>query len=171
MQFHSDKWNVNRIALYGLLIALALVLSYVESLVPAFFAVPGMKLGLTNLVVLVALYKMDAKSAITINVIRVLLVSFMFGNAASFAYSLAGAVLSFLIMFLLKSTGKFSLYMVSVCGGVFHNVGQILMAMILLSTTSIGYYLMILWFTGIVTGLLIGIISAEIIKRIPKINN
>lgn len=155
------------ITTYGLLIALALVLSYVESLLPAFFAIPGMKLGLTNIVVVVALCKLGGKSAFAINIIRILLVTFMFGNAASFLYSLAGGLLSTLLMIVLKKCGIFSMTAVSAAGGVAHNVGQILMAMLLLYTSAVGYYMLVLWFTGIVTGLFVGVISGEIIKRIP----
>ncbi len=161
--------NIRKITTYGLLVALALVLSYVESLVPAFFAIPGMKLGLTNIVVVVALYRLDAKSAFAINVIRILLLSFMFGNGASFMYSLAGGMLSTLLMIFLKKWGAFSMTAVSAVGGVAHNLGQILMAMLLLYTSAVGYYMLVLWFTGIVTGLVIGLISAEIVKRLPTI--
>ncbi len=161
--------NIRKITTYGLLVALALVLSYVESLVPAFFAIPGMKLGLTNIVVVVALYRLDAKSAFAINVIRILLLSFMFGNGASFMYSLAGGMLSTLLMIFLKKWGVFSMTAVSAAGGVAHNLGQILMAMLLLYTSAVGYYMLVLWFTGIVTGLVIGLISAEIVKRLPTI--
>lgn len=159
------------ITAYGLLIALALVLSYVETLVPAFFAVPGMKLGLTNIVVVVALYKIDYKSGFIINVVRILLVALLFGNGASLMYSIAGGVLSYAVMALLKRFGQFSIVAVSAAGGIFHNVGQILMAMILLYTTAIGYYLAVLWFTGIITGIVIGIIAAEITKRLPDFNS
>ena len=162
-------FNVKTITTYGLLIALALVLSYVESLVPAFFAVPGMKLGLTNIVVVVALYKMDMKSALFINVIRILLVTFLFGNGASFLYSLAGGLLSYLIMILLFKMKDFSMVTVSIAGGIFHNVGQILVAMVIMNTTSLVYYMIILWFTGILTGAVIGIISYEVVKRLPKL--
>ena len=162
----TKRTPTRRIALYGLLVALALILSYVESLVPAFFAVPGMKLGLTNVVVLVALYTMDEKSAISINVLRILLVSFLFGNGVSFLYSLAGGVLSGLIMILLKKTGSFRMVTVSIAGGIAHNVGQILMAMAILETTALAYYLLILWFSGMASGIVIGIISAETAKRV-----
>lgn len=155
------------IAEYGILVALALVLAFVESQIPVFFAVPGMKLGLTNLVVMIALYHMDEKSAISINIIRILLVSFMFGNVASLAYSLSGGLLSGAAMIVLKKTKKLSMLGVSVAGGVAHNIGQILAAMVLLETTSIGWYLLILWFAGIGAGAVIGIISAEVVKRLP----
>ncbi|MCR5416242.1 MAG: Gx transporter family protein [Pseudobutyrivibrio sp.] len=159
-----------RLTTYALLIALALVLSYVESLVPAFFAVPGMKLGLTNIVVLIALYKLDFKSAFFISVVRIVLVTAMFGNAASLAYSIGGGVLSLLVMALLKKTGRFSLVAVSAAGGIFHNIGQVLVAMWLLYTPEIAYYMLLLWFSGIVTGLVVGLISALVLVRIPRID-
>jgi heptaprenyl diphosphate synthase len=136
--------KIGKIARYSLLIAVALILSYVEAQIPAFFAVPGMKLGLTNLVVLVALYLMDEKSAILINLLRIVLVSVLFGNGMSLAYSVAGGLLSGLVMILLKRTGRFSIVAVSVAGGVAHNIGQILVAMVLLGTGSLAWYLLIL---------------------------
>ena len=160
--------NTKRIASYGLLTALALVLAFVESQVPAFFAVPGMKLGLTNVVVLFALYCMDEKSALLINVLRILLVAFLFGNGVSLLYSLAGGILSTLVMILLKKTGRFHIITVSVAGGIFHNVGQILVAMLILETASLAYYLLILWFTGIGAGLVIGLIGGEVCRRLQK---
>ena len=159
--------NTKKLTIYGLLIALALVLSYVESLVPAFFAIPGMKLGLTNIVVVVALYKMDSKSAVAINIVRIILVSALFGNAATLAYSIGGGVLSLIVMIVIKRTGKFSIMAVSACGGIAHNLGQILVAMALLYTAEIGYYMIVLWFTGIITGLIIGEVSGMVVKRLP----
>ena len=152
----------------GILTALALILSYVESLIPAFFAVPGMKLGLTNLVVLTALYILNVPGALAINLVRILLVSLLFGNAASLSYSLAGGLLSFAVMYVLKRSDRFSPVTVSVAGGVFHNIGQILVAMLLLGTSYLAWYLVILWFTGIAAGALIGLIGGIIIKRLKN---
>ncbi len=158
--------KTDRIAKYSLLIALAMIFSYLEAQIPAFFAVPGMKLGLTNVVVLTALYLMDAKSAIVINLLRIFLVSVMFGNGMSLAYSAAGGILSGIVMILLKRTGKFSIVTVSATGGVCHNVGQILVAMALLETRALGWYLLILWFTGLAAGLAIGILGGMLVKRL-----
>lgn len=157
------------VAQYGLLVALALVLSYLEAQIPAFFTVPGMKLGLTNLVVLLALYQMGAKSAMLINVIRILLVSLLFGNGVSLAYSLAGGLLSGAVMILLQKTGKFRIITVSVAGGVAHNVGQVLVAMALMETTALAWYLLALWFTGLASGAVIGIIGGMLCERMKKI--
>jgi heptaprenyl diphosphate synthase len=162
--------KAKQIAQYGLLIAMAMILSYVEAQIPAFFAVPGMKLGLTNVVVLYALYCMGDKSALMINFIRIFLVSMLFGNGISIAYSIAGGLLSGLVMIILKKTGKFGIVTVSIAGGVAHNIGQILVAMYLLEVTAIAWYLLILWFTGIVSGLLIGILGGELCKRLRKID-
>ena len=158
--------KTRKIALYGMLAALALILSWAESLVPPFFAVPGMKLGLTNIVVLTALYLMDTKSAVLINFVRIALVAALFGSGASFLYSLAGALLSAAVMILLKKTGRFGIAGVSAAGGVAHNVGQILVAMAVLETASIGWYLMILWLTGLVSGVLVGLLGGVVTGRL-----
>ena len=160
--------NGKTIARYGLLIALALILSYAEAQIPAFFAVPGMKLGLTNLVVLLALYLMGSGSAVTINMIRIVLVALLFGNGMSLAYSAAGGLLSGGVMILLKKTGRFSVVTVSIAGGVMHNAGQILVAMVLLGTGSLAWYLLILWFTGIASGAVIGILGGLLCGRLEK---
>lgn len=161
--------STRKLTIYALLIAAALVLSYIESIIPTFFAVPGMKLGLTNIVIVVALYKMNRKSALLINFARVILATAMFGNMASFAYSIGGAMLSLTVMILVKRLGRFSIIAVSACGGIAHNLGQIIVAMILLSTYQVGYYMIVLWFTGVVTGLFIGIISGLIVERLPDV--
>jgi heptaprenyl diphosphate synthase len=157
------------IAQYGLIIAMALILSGIEAQIPAFFALPGMKLGLTNVVILFALYRMGAKSALQVNLLRILLVALMFGNGVSLAYSVVGGILSTLAMIALKKIGKFSIITVSIIGGVIHNLGQILVAMILLETVSLAWYLLILWFTGIASGFVIGLIGGELCKRLEKI--
>lgn len=156
-----------RIARYALLVALAMVLSWLESLVPVSAAVPGVKLGLTNLVVLFALYRMSLRDAAVISLIRVLLVSFTFGNAYAFAYSMAGAVLSLLVMALLHRSGKFSPVGVSVSGGVCHNIGQILVAMAVLGTGRIAVYLPVLMVSGLAAGVAIGAVGGLLVKRIP----
>lgn len=156
------------LAFYGLMIALAMILSYLESLIPPFFAIPGMKLGLTNLVVLIMLYFRGAKSALFINAVRIILVSLLFGNSMSFVYGIAGGVLSGAVMILLKRTGKFSIVAVSIAGGVAHNIGQILAAIILMNTTSIAWYLVVLWFTGVASGAVIGILGGLLCKKLQK---
>ena len=158
--------NTKNVAVYGVLAALAMILSYVEVQIPAFVAVPGMKLGLTNIVVLVALYKLGNKSAIFINIVRIIAISLLFGTAMSFAFSFAGGMLSTLMMILLKKISKFSTIGVSVVGGVTHNIGQIIVAVILLNTKAIAWYLPILWISGIFSGMLIGFIGAMVCSRV-----
>lgn len=158
--------KTKKIATYGVMAALAMILSYVEMQLPAFVAIPGVKLGLTNIVVLVALYKMGYKSALFINVVRIIAVSLLFGTFMSFAFSFTGGMLSTLVMILLKKSDKFSAVGVSVAGGITHNIGQILAAMLLLNTKAIIWYLPVLWLSGILSGLLIGLIGALIVKRI-----
>lgn len=158
--------KAKKIALYGLLTALALILSYVESLLPLSFTVPGIKMGLPNVAILFALYKLDFKSACIISLIRVVLTSTLFSNGFSLVYSAAGAVLSLTVMYLLRRSGKFSVAAVSAAGGVAHNVGQIIVAIFVLETGALIYYLPVLCISGIVTGLLIGLVSALLIKRV-----
>lgn len=147
-------------------IALAMILSYVESQIPTIIPVPGVKMGLANIVVVFTLYKLGAKQAIVISLIRVFLLALMFGSLVSMVYSIAGAVLSLLCMFILKKMDMFSTVAVSVVGGVMHNVGQIVMACIILSTDLIRYYLPFLMLSGILSGIVIGLVAAVIIKRI-----
>lgn len=155
-----------RVARYALLVALAMVLSWLESLVPASAIAPGMKLGLTNLVVVFVLYRMSARDAAILSLIRVALVSMTFGNAYSFAYSLAGAVLSLAVMAALKQTDKFSILGVSIAGGVGHNIGQILVAMAVLGTARLAWYLPALLVSGTAAGAAIGAVGGIVTKRI-----
>lgn len=154
------------IARFALLTALAMVLSWVESLVPLSVAVPGVKLGLTNLVVLFALYRMGTRAAWCLSLVRVLLVSFTFGNAFSLWYSLAGAILSLLVMMALKATGKFSVTGVSVAGAVCHNLGQILVAMAVLRSTAVAFYYPALLLSGTIAGVCIGLAGGVLVRRI-----
>ena len=160
--------KASKLARYGLLIALALALSWLESLLPP-LGVPGVKLGLPNLAVVFALYRLGWKDACVISLVRVALVALLFGNGAGLAYSAAGAALSLAVMGLLNKTGKFSPVGVSVAGGVAHNAGQILVAMALLETARLAWYLPVLWISGTVAGVLIGIASGELVKRVPDI--
>ncbi|MDE6839992.1 MAG: Gx transporter family protein [Oscillospiraceae bacterium] len=159
--------KASKVARYGLLTALALVLSWVESLLPPLGA-PGVKLGLPNLAIVFALYRLGWKDACVISLVRVVLVTLLFGNGAALAYSIAGAALSLALMGLLKNTGKFSSVGVSVAGGVAHNAGQILVAMALLETSRLAWYLPVLWVSGTVAGVLVGVISGILVKRIPE---
>lgn len=150
----------------ALTISLAMILSFVESQIPAFVAVPGVKMGLANIAVVFSLYKLGWKEAAVISLVRVFLVSMLFGSVASLMYSAAGAVLSFSGMLIMRSTKLFSCTAVSVAGGVLHNVGQILMACLVLETGKLSYYLPPLLISGVLAGIVIGVVSAILIKRI-----
>ena len=165
---NKTKASAKTAAKYGMLIALALVFSYLEAQIPSFFPVPGMKLGLTNIIVLLSLYRMGWKSAMAVNVLRIVLVSFLFGGISAMIYSLAGGMLSTIVMILLKKTDRFRIVTVSIAGGISHNVGQIIVAVFALNTVGIAWYLTVLWFSGLASGTLIGIIGAELVKRLPE---
>ena len=143
-----------------------MILSFVESQIPAFVAIPGVKVGLANIAVVFVLYKLGWKEAVLISLVRVFMVSVLFGTAVSLFYSVAGAVLSLTGMVLLKRTGLFSTVAVSVTGGVLHNVGQILMACLLLETNVIVYYLPFLILSGVIAGVVIGVVAAIMVKRV-----
>jgi heptaprenyl diphosphate synthase len=162
--------RTKKITTIGILIALALILSYVESQIPAFVAIPGMKLGLTNIVVLTTLYILDVKSAMLINVIRIIIVAILFGSAMSFAFSFVGGMLSTIVMILLKKSGRMKIIGVSAAGGITHNIGQILTAMVLLGTKAIAWYLPVLWISGIFSGVVIGIIGGLVTARLGKLD-
>ena len=160
--------KASKVAQYGLIAALALVLSYLESLVPS-LGVPGVKLGLPNIAIVFALYRLGWRDACIISLVRVFLVFLLFGNGAGLAYSVVGAALSLALMGLLKKTGKFSSVGVSVAGGVAHNGGQILVAMALLETSRLAWYLPVLWVSGTVAGVLVGIVSGVLVKRVLEV--
>lgn len=149
-------------AYMGMLLALSLILSYVESLIPFFFGIPGMKLGLANMAVLLALWQMGEKRALSINILRILLASLLFGNMSMFFYSAAGGALSFFMMAGMKRTGKFSAVGVSMGGGVFHNIGQLLVAFFVVRTEGVFYYIPFLLIAGMVTGFLNGMIVTAV---------
>lgn len=158
--------KASRITQYALLLALALVLSYVEALVPLSLAVPGVKLGLPNLVIVFALYRLGFRDACVISVLRIVMVALLFGNALSMAYSLSGAILSLSVMVLLLKYGKLSVVGVSVAGGVFHNIGQIVCAMLLLETSQIAYYLPVLLVSGTLAGIAVGVVSGLLVRHV-----
>lgn len=155
-------------AYLGLCLALALICSYVEVLVPLPIGIPGVKLGLANIVMVVVLYRSGWRDAACVSFARVLLAGFLFGSMYSILYSLAGALLSLAVMCLLKQYGKLHIISVSAAGGVFHNVGQFLIAAVVVENYRILYYLPVLFLVGMVTGILIGIGATEIIKRLPR---
>ena len=158
--------RVKKMTSLALTVSFALVLSFIESRIPAFVAIPGIKAGLANIAVIFCLYKFGLKEAITVSVLRVVIVSMLFGSPVSFIYSAAGAILSIFSMVTLKKTTRLAEVAASVVGGVMHNVGQITMASILLDTNVVIYYLPVLIFSGTVAGIVVGVASAVLIKRI-----
>ena len=161
------KRNSQRIAILGLCTAVAMVFAYVEVLLPPLFtAVPGIKLGLPNIAIIFVLYRMGLREAASVSFVRIVAVSLLFGNPMTFAYSIAGGVLSLAAMALLRKLDFLSMVGVSVAGGVLHNVGQILMAMLLLGTAELGYYLIVLAVTGTISGILIGLCGSFAVKRV-----
>ena len=152
-----------RVATDGIFIALALILSYLEALIPISIGVPGVKIGFANIVVVTGLYYMKLSDVCLISFVRIFISSLLFGNLMALIYSLAGGILSLGIMILLKKTDRFSIVGVSMAGGVFHNIGQILAAMIVTSVPVIAYYLPVLMGIGLVTGLVMGFISGRVL--------
>lgn len=155
-------------AYLGMLTALAFVFSYIEFLLPINLGVPGVKLGLANLVIIVALYTINARWAFALSVVRILLTGFTFGNPASMIYSLAGGMLSLVIMILAKKCKIFSVTGVSILGGVFHNIGQIVVAVLVVETTGVLFYLPVLILSGTLAGVLIGILASILIRNLTK---
>ena len=162
----SRNGKARRVALYGMLTALAFILSYVESLVPVTVGIPGVKLGLANLVVVIALYTLDLKGAFVISAVRIVLSGLTFGGLFSMLYSLAGGLLSFAVMAILSRKKLFGTVGVSVCGGVAHNIGQLLVAMAVLETESVWYYFPVLLISGSVAGVLIGLLGGWMTGRV-----
>lgn len=163
------KGKSQKIAFLGLCTALALILAYVEIMIqPLIPSVPGIKMGLPNIIIIFLLYRRGAGAAISVSLVRIILVSMLFSNVVALSYSLAGAILSLVVMLLLRKLNFMSAVGVSVAGGVAHNIGQILMAMFLLETVELGYYLVILTVTGTAAGVLVGLCGSLLIKKIPQ---
>ena len=158
--------NTKKLTTLAITVSLALILSFIESRIPAFVAIPGIKVGLANIAVIFTLYKLGAKEAVGVSIIRVLLVSMLFGSPVSMLYSIAGAVLSLAVMIILKKLTPLNEITVSICGGVMHNIGQICMASIMLSTNVVIYYLPFLLLSGILAGVAVGVVSGLLIKKV-----
>lgn len=165
-----------QLAAIGMLSALALVLSFLESLIPFQPGLPGIKLGLANLVIVFALYRMNVHSALLINTVRILLAGLLFSGLFGLLYSAAGAAASLTAMTLLlqinrkkEQVGKsilFSIFGVSMTGGVFHNLGQLLVAILFLSSLNLIYYLPVMIISGIVMGLINGMIARLLLQKL-----
>lgn len=150
------------------MVALAFVFSYLESLLPVFVGIPGVKLGVANGVTLVVLYLLRPRDALAISCLRILLAGFTFGSPASMLYSLAGGLLSFLVMWLCYRSERFSVVGVSMAGGVAHNVGQLLLAMVALQTRQVVWYAPVLLISGLITGALIGLLTRLLLPRLRR---
>lgn len=157
-----------KVAYFGVFTALALIFSYVETLIPINFGIPGAKLGLANLVIVTVLYRARWQDAFLLSVIRIVLAGFIFGNLFAILYSLAGGLLSLAAMTMIKQRGSFSVIGVSMAGGVTHNIGQLIVAMLVVETYQVGYYLPVLMISGLVTGALIGLVCKEVIRRLKN---
>lgn len=156
--------GAGKIAYLGMFVTLAFIFSYVEAILPFSIGVPGIKLGLANIVIVTALYAFGIKEAFAISAVRIILVALTFSNTFTMIYSLAGGILSWALMSLFKLSNKFSIIGVSVIGGVFHNIGQLTVAAILMETAGLIYYLLILMIGGTITGIIIGILGKYILK-------
>ena len=158
--------NTLKLTTLAITISIAMILSFIESRIPAFVAIPGIKVGLANIAVFFALYKLGVKEAITVSIIRVILVSMLFGSPISMIYSICGAVLSLSSMIVIKLFTPLNEVTVSVAGGVMHNIGQIIAASFMLGTNVVVYYLPFLLLSGTIAGVVVGIAAALLIKRV-----
>lgn len=164
---NTRKNTSHNVALAAMLAALALIFSYIEAILPLSAGIPGVKLGIANLVVIVALYVLGFKYAMIVNVLRILVAGLLFNGAFGAMYAMAGGVLSLTVMYLLKKTNLFSTVGISMAGGVAHNLGQLLVAALIVSTMKLFYYFPVLLFSGMISGILIGIVAALTLKRLP----
>lgn len=160
--------STKRLATDGLFLALALVVSYIEVLIPIPIGIPGVKIGLANAVVMVLLFFSTWQLTLVISIMRIFLVGFLFGNPMTIAYSLAGGILSLLVMLLLKKIHGFSTVGISVGGGVAHNIGQLSVAVLLMENARIYYYAPVLLITGTIAGVVIGVLTGILVKKLPK---
>lgn len=159
--------RTSKLTIAALMAALALIFSYIEVLIPFNFGIPGIKLGIANLVIIVALYYLGTRYALLINIIRILIGGLLFSGVFGMLYSMAGALLSMLVMVLVKKCGLFSVTGVSMAGGVAHNLGQLLVAAFLVSNLKIFVYFPVLVISGVVSGAVIGILAYLVLKKLP----
>ena len=158
-----------RLASFGVFVALALIFSYIETLIPFQIGIPGVKLGLAHLVIVIALYRMPVGEVYLLSGVRVVLTGFLFGNLMSILYSLAGGILSLTVMWGMKRIRSVSILGVSIAGGVFHNIGQLLAAALMVETYGVFSYLPVLLISGLLTGFVIGLAAGEMLKRIRSL--
>lgn len=162
------SFDTRRLAVLSALIAVAMILSYVESQIPAFVAVPGVKIGLSNIATVFALYTLGPSAAVTVSLVRVCLSALLFGNTVSLIYSLAGAALALVVMLVLMRIRLFSELGVSVGGGVAHNAGQVIAACLVMENAAISVYLAPLAVSGVIAGVAVGVASGLLVKRLEK---
>ena len=167
--YEINMSKAKTVAFMGIFCTLALILSYLESLIPISFGIPGVKLGLANLVIVFMLYFMKPGYAVIVNLVRVVLAGLLFGNVFGIIYSAAGAIVSFLVMWPLSRIKKFSVIGVSVAGGIAHNMGQLIVAVFVVGAVQVMYYVPVLLISGVVTGIVMGIIAKIMINNIKKI--
>ena len=167
-QAKSRGQSTRRLAFCAMFTALALIFSYVEFLIPLPVPVPGIKLGLANLVIIIAIYRMGFKYAFTINCVRIIASGLLFSGVFGMLYSFAGGILSLVVMYGLYRTKLFSMVGVSMAGGVMHNLGQLLTACLIVSNIRLMSYFAVLLFSGLISGILIGILAYHIEKRLPQ---
>lgn len=169
MRHSPEKVPARRAAVYGLLLALSLVLSYLERLIPLDLGVPGVKPGLANIVTMLMLYTAGTRAAFSVSVLRIVLAGLSFGNPFAMFYSFCGFLLSFCSMVLLKRTNRFGTIGVSAVGGVMHNVGQLLCAAYLVKTPYVFTYFGVLFPAGVIAGIFIGILGGMLTKRLKGV--
>lgn len=167
-QISKNSLRTKRLAISSMFATLALIFSYVEAIIPFNAGIPGVKLGIANLVVIIALYEMNFKYAFTINALRILIAGLLFNGVFGALYSLAGGLLSLIVMWLLKKTDLFSMIGVSMAGGLAHNMGQLLVAALIVSNLRMFLYFPILMFSGIASGIMIGVVAYVIDRKVPK---
>lgn len=168
MNKRKNQLETKRLVTISVLVAVAMILSYIESLIPAFVAVPGVKMGLSNIATVFALYALGWPYAIGVTVVRVFLSALLFGNFVSLIYSISGAVLALFVMILMKKTNLFSSVGISVMGGVCHNIGQVIAACIVMKNSALMTYVIPLLISGTIAGVVIGIIAGNLVERVKK---
>lgn len=166
----THGWSTKRITYTGMFVAIAMVFSYLESMIPVNIAVPGIKLGLANMVTIVVMYRLRIADAWIVSLVRVVLSSLLFGNMAIMIYSMAGAVLSLLVMSICRKKYLFGLLGTSILGGVSHNAGQIVMAAFLMKSGNIMLYIPVLCISGTIAGVCIGLAGAVLVRKLPAID-
>lgn len=164
-----NRSRIRTVTTCGILTALAMIFSYIETLIMLPVPIPGIKLGIANIAVITVLYMVGWKEAFVINIIRITLTAVLFGNLNSFLFSMAGGMLSILVMIGFRQCSLFSIIGVSVAGGVMHNIGQIIAAVFLMESPAIGYYLPVLLIAGIVTGIVIGAVGGMVTQRVAPV--